>query len=102
MLFKDGPRNSGLSKTNALKRFIRLENTLCHNADLFRKYSDFIQEFIDLGHSEKVQPGAINNSPNYYLPHHCVLKEDSTTTKLQVVFDASAKRQLVFHLLIVC
>ena len=27
----------------------------------------------------------------YYLPHHCVFKEDSTTTKLRVVFDGSAK-----------
>ncbi|XP_070067295.1 uncharacterized protein [Drosophila virilis] len=25
----------------------------------------------------------------YFLPHHCVLKEDSTTTKLRVVFDDS-------------
>ena len=26
-----------------------------------------------------------------FLPHHCVFKEDSTTTKLRVVFDGSAK-----------
>ncbi|XP_060665461.1 uncharacterized protein LOC132797727 [Drosophila nasuta] len=26
----------------------------------------------------------------YFLPHHCVLKADSTTTKLRVVFDGSA------------
>jgi len=26
----------------------------------------------------------------YFLPHHCVIKEDSSTTKLGVVFDGSA------------
>ena len=82
MPFKDGPHNLGLSKANAMKRFIRLEYNLRHNVDLSRKYSAFIQEFIDLGHLEKVQPGEINNSPNFYLPHHCVLEEGSTTTKL--------------------
>ena len=35
----------------------------------------------------------INKPSNevYYLPHYCVFKEDSTTTKLCVVFDGSAK-----------
>ena len=31
------------------------------------------------------------DSAVYNLPHHCVFKEDSTTTKLRVVFDGSAK-----------
>ena len=99
MPFQDGPHNLGLSKANAMKRFIRLEYTLRHKVDLYRKYSAFIQEFIDLGHLEKVQPVEINISPNFYLPHHCVLKEDSTTTKLRIVFDASAKTTTGFSLI---
>lgn len=36
----------------------------------------------------------INNDykmPYYFLPHHGILREDSVTTKLRVVFDASQK-----------
>ena len=95
--FTDGPHNSGLSKANAMKYFIRLGYTLRHNVDFFRKYSALIQELIDLGHLETVQPGEIKNSQNFYLPH-CVLKEDSTTTKLRVVFDASAETTSGFSL----
>ncbi|XP_075237049.1 uncharacterized protein LOC142333611 [Lycorma delicatula] len=31
--------------------------------------------------------------PYYFIPHHCVIKNDSTTTKLRVVFDASCKTE---------
>ena len=41
---------------------------------------------------EYIPPGKIEKPVDslYYLPHHCVFKEDSTTTKLSVVFDGSA------------
>lgn len=32
-----------------------------------------------------------NWEQKYFLPHHCVIREDSLTTKLCVVFDASMK-----------
>ncbi len=52
-----------------------------------------MQEFIDLGHMELVPDAELDLPANksYYIPHHCVHKEESTTTKLRVVFDASAK-----------
>ncbi|XP_073811749.1 uncharacterized protein [Musca autumnalis] len=38
----------------------------------------------------KIQLREVRGS-HYYIPHHCVLRPDSSTTKLRVVFDASCK-----------
>ena len=65
---------------------------LCFGAQT--KYeSAFNIRFFSLGHMEVIPDKgiAISNNDSYYLPHHCVFKEDSSTTKLRVVFDASAK-----------
>jgi len=40
---------------------------------------------------ELVPVNEINTKHCYYIPHHFVTKESSTSTKLRVVFDASAK-----------
>ena len=42
---------------------------------------------------EEVPAADVDCPPNkcFYLPYHCVFKEDSTTTKLRVVFDGSEK-----------
>ena len=50
-----------------------------------------MREFIDLGHLEKVPERELETKTCCYLPHRCVLKSDSTTTKLRVVIDATAK-----------
>ncbi|KAH8251117.1 hypothetical protein KR032_000974, partial [Drosophila birchii] len=52
------------------------------------QYDGVIQEYLDLGHMNEV-PSTLN-SPTYYLPHHAVIKPESTTTKLRVVFNASS------------
>ena len=50
-------------------------------------------EYMDLNHAESV-PNVDMNKPiqeTFYLPMHAVYKSESTTTKLRVIFDASAK-----------
>ena len=69
-----------------------MERTL-HAKDQFDEFSAVMQEYFDLEHTELV-PVADLQKPTkdaFYLPMHAVRKEDSTTTKLRVVFDALAK-----------
>lgn len=75
----------------ALKRFYAIERKLLKNPVLRSQYSEFMQEYQTLGHMTKINPLQSSEVPIYYMPHHCVEKHDSTTTKLRVVFDASAK-----------
>lgn len=49
-----------------------------------------MHEYEALGHMQRIEKQHLPTS-NYFIPHHCVLKPDSSTTKLRVVFDASAK-----------
>ncbi|GFW19135.1 DUF1758 domain-containing protein [Trichonephila clavipes] len=50
-----------------------------------------MQEYLTLGYIELVPKKDYAKREAYYLPHHAVLRDSSTTTKLRVVFDASAK-----------
>ena len=53
-----------------------------------------------MGHAERVPDDELQKPCKdcYYLPMHGVTKESSTTTKLRVVFDASAKTTSGFSL----
>ncbi|XP_055588728.1 uncharacterized protein LOC129741053 [Uranotaenia lowii] len=82
----------GDSRVIATKRFLSLEKRLSMDSELKRLYSEFIHEYQSLGHmSEVIDSSSQLNEVCYYLPHHAVLKPESTTTKLRVVFDASCK-----------
>lgn len=90
--FKDNYLQLGESLNTALKRFQSLEAKLTKNPLLKAKYIDFMREYQSLGHMYPISSTAeIDMLPNYYLPHHCVMKQSSLTTKYRVVFDASCK-----------
>ncbi|XP_043862795.1 uncharacterized protein LOC122756642 [Drosophila santomea] len=88
--FKDEPTVLGASFDIAKRRFLSLERSLCKRPEVGAKYVEFMQEFQNLGHMSPVSHPQLN-TPHYYIPHHCVLKPNSTSTKLRVVFDASCK-----------
>ncbi|XP_058448745.1 uncharacterized protein LOC131428715 [Malaya genurostris] len=81
----------GENRKTALRRFHLLENRLARNPDLSRQYREFMNEYLRLGHMSPVLDEANDLSSCYYLPHHPVIRESSTTTKVRVVFDASCK-----------
>ena len=79
----------GESRTISVQRFKSLERSL-HAKARFGEFASCIQEYFEMGHADPV-PAKDLNKENYYMPMHAVRKDSSTTTKLRVVFDASAK-----------
>ena len=77
----------------ARKRFLNLEKRFGKDSSLFNRYKLFIDEYVALGHARYIPLELFNHNGNhkYFLPHHCVLRDQSPTTKLRVVFDASMK-----------
>ncbi|XP_055634308.1 uncharacterized protein LOC129774572 [Toxorhynchites rutilus septentrionalis] len=90
--FKDNINELISCRELALKRFYMLESKLQRNPDLKSQYIDFVREYQQLGHCKEVDETKDMRPLNpYFMPHHAVLRPDSSTTKCRVVFDASAK-----------
>ncbi|GFV25056.1 LINE-1 retrotransposable element ORF2 protein [Trichonephila clavipes] len=60
--------------------------------DFERQYKKFMIEYESLGHMMPVENNEKSMDPKiYFLPHHAVMKGDSVSTKLRVVFDGTCK-----------
>lgn len=79
---------------SALSRFKRLEISFLKNPLYSETYRAFMADYESLGHMSRIGtfPADISTS-SYFLPHHGVFKEESTTTKLRVVFDGSSHKE---------
>ncbi|XP_062542019.1 uncharacterized protein LOC134210011 [Armigeres subalbatus] len=80
----------GESKEIAFRRFLSTERRLIKDTNLQKQYIRFMEEYLQLGHMRKVEEDP-EATKRCFLPHHPVVKEASTTTKVRVVFDASCK-----------
>ncbi|XP_055542811.1 uncharacterized protein LOC129728398 [Wyeomyia smithii] len=81
----------GDSRGIAYRRLWGTERRLARDEDLRKQYGSFMEEYLRLGHMRKVNNTTQETVKRCYLPHHPVIKEASTTTKVRVVFDASCK-----------
>lgn len=72
----------------------RLKSTiqrLQRNPHLLQMYANVIQEQLDRGIIEKISSDADVSPLKHYIPCHAVITPSKTTTKVRVVYDASAK-----------
>ena len=62
--FEADGHSLGRSRASAMRRFISLENKLKRGNLLKIRYSDFVSEFLNIGHLEKEPDGELDNA-NY-------------------------------------
>ncbi|KAL0902136.1 hypothetical protein ABMA27_000080 [Loxostege sticticalis] len=92
MPLKQDPSVLGDSYYKAKVRLLSLEKKFAREPEFRAKYVDFLNEYESLGHMTLNKEPSHNplKNINYFLPHHGVIREESLTTKLRTVFDASA------------
>ena len=74
-----------------LNRLKSLHARLKRDPELLRKYHNIIQEQLRAGAIELVPKDKEKKSGTHFMSHHEVVRKDHKTTKLQIVFDGSAR-----------
>jgi hypothetical protein len=79
----------------AVRRLHGLHRRLCQNPTTLQEYDKIIQDQIKKGIVQLVEPlvephDCENERMLHYLPHHAVVRQSRETTKVRVVYDASA------------
>ncbi|GFW52450.1 DUF1758 domain-containing protein [Trichonephila clavipes] len=90
-IYRDTSR-LGNTKGIAISRLLAMERRFQVDKDFERQYKKFMIEYESLGHMMPVENNEKSMDPKiYFLPHHAVMKGDSVSTKLRVVFDGTCK-----------
>ena len=75
----------------AERMLVRMENRFQTDIKLKELYHKFIEEYENCKHMSKVLQNTSSSIPRYFIPHHAIWKEKSTSTKLRTVFNGSSK-----------
>ncbi|GFX97539.1 integrase catalytic domain-containing protein [Trichonephila clavipes] len=76
----------GNSKDIAIRRLNSLWKLLSRDSRYLSLYAEFLKEYEELGHLERVVESS-EPPTHYYIPHHGVLRPEKLTTKLRIVFN---------------
>ena len=92
LLMKADAGPLGESRMQVINRFSILKRLVRTNGQL-KHFTNAVREYLYMGHAEPIPASDITkpDAKVYYFPMHAVRKADSTTSKVRVVFDASAK-----------
>lgn len=93
----NGCAQLGESRSAAERRLKQIERRMSNNDVFSSRYHAFMTEFLNLNHMEPLSTNTCCDE-TFYLPHHGITKEQSSTTKLRVVFDGSQKTSNGFSL----
>jgi len=88
---KENIEKLGESFDIAEKRLKALERKLERQPELKEHYHEFIMKYLKLGHMTEMQSDERHAKLAYYIPHHAVVKEESTTTKVRVALKMPAR-----------
>lgn len=87
--FNEKLAHLGNTREMALNRFHSLEKRFVRQSNVKQEYQKVIEDYQASGHMTKIKEEDAESA--FYLPHHAVIKESSSTTKVRVVFDGSMK-----------
>lgn len=87
---QENPTALGESLSIALSLYNRTERRLQRLPDISVQYHDFLRGYQLLGHMRVIEE-ADPTLQHLYIPHHAVVRDSSSTTKLRVVFNTSCK-----------
>lgn len=92
LLWKENKSKLNNNFVNAKGRFLSLKNKLKCKKWVLEEYNNIIEEQLQ---NKIIQECKLNeNASNcYYMPHRPVIREDKSTTKVRIVFDASSKEK---------
>ena len=91
LIWKEGQSKLKNNKAGSLGRLKNLVRNLQQEPEKFKAYNNIIKAQIEDGILE-IAPVATDANKELYFPHKPVFREGAETTKLRVVYDASANQ----------